>query len=110
MANKFQAELEVDLNKLNTALINTNLQDGKTFSRKNGGKTVILKITGLDETKFGNNIRITQPGVKGTETERGDIIGNGRVYWTEDGTISVAEREDKTSTATTAPSTDDLPF
>lgn len=116
MANAWQAEVEIDLVKLNKELINTNLKDGNKFNRKNGGKTIILKLTGLtpDNEKFGNNIRVNQPGVKGTENERGDIVGNGRVFWTEDGTINVATREDKGGTAPAAPAVeeveDDLPF
>lgn len=116
MANAWQAEVEIDLVKLNKELINTNLKDGAKFNRKNGGKTIILKLTGLtpDNEKFGNNIRVNQPGVKGTENERGDIVGNGRVFWTEDGTINVATREDK-APAPAAPAApeaaaDDLPF
>ena len=106
-----QIEIEIDLTKLNKELINTNLQDGKKFTRKNGGKTIVLKATIQEETKFGNNVRINQPEVKGTENERGAIVGNGRVYWT-DGLITVAERENAKATAAPAGNDDDgdLPF
>lgn len=109
-----QIEIEIDLTKINKDLINTNLRDGKTFNRKNGGKTVVLKVTVQDETKYGNNVRVNQPEVKGTDNERGEIIGNGRVYWT-DGKITLAERENKSTEATAAPADvklddDDLPF
>ena len=113
--NRWQAEIEVDLVKLNKELINTNLKDGKTFTRKNGGKTIVLKITGLDrdQEKWGNNIRVVQPGVDGTETKMGDIVGNGKVYWTEDGTVQTALKENKDGGAPATPpvaDADDLPF
>ena len=105
-----QIEIEIDLTKLNKELINTNLRDGKTFTRKNGGKTIVLKATITDETRFGNNVRINQPGVKDSDNERGDIVGNGRVYWT-DGNIAIAEREAKEGQAAATSSDDsDLPF
>lgn len=113
--NKWQMEVEIDLTKLDKDLINTNLKDGKKFNRKNGGKTIIVKLTGLEDTTYGNNVRATQPGIKGSENERGDIVGNGRVYWTEDNTIAVAARDDKDAGSSNAPRVvakdeDDLPF
>jgi hypothetical protein len=82
---------------------------------KDGAVYYELTLSVNDETKFGNNVWVTESQTKEErDAKKARItLGNGKVVWT-DGTITVAERqeEDSPKQQYNQPATveDDLPF
>lgn len=82
---------------------------------KDGAVYYELTLSVNDETKFGNNVWVTESQTKEErDAKKARItLGNGKVVWT-DGTITVAERqeEDSPNQQYNQPATveDDLPF
>lgn len=66
-----------------------------------------MTISVSDETRYGNNVAITDSQTKEEREAKKpkNYLGNGKVVWT-DGNIALAEKEVVQET----PATDDLPF
>ena len=66
-----------------------------------------MTISISDETRYGNNVAITDSQTKEEREAKKpkNYLGNGKVVWT-DGNIALAEKEVVQET----PATDDLPF
>ena len=96
------ATLKIDVSKIDKS---------KIYKGKKGSYyTFTIKIN--DNSKFGNNIMIVEDTSKEERDagEKGAILGNGSVVWT-DGSIVTAEREDADNSAPQAsPEEDDLAF
>ena len=82
-----------------------------TKARLNEGKWLNITISVNNETKYGNNCGVYENQTK-EEREAKDkrnYLGNGKVVWTEDGTIALAEKEEKKEEKVEAEQKD-LPF
>lgn len=82
----------------------------KIYQGKNG-RYLTLTFALNEETRFGNNVSISESLTK-EEREGGvekNYLGNGKVVWT-DGKITLAEREEETATVQPQSTTGDLPF
>lgn len=98
---------------INASIRVDKLPKEKFVKGKDGAVYYELTLSVNDETKFGNNVWVTESQTK----EERDVkkpritLGNGKVIWT-DGKITLAEREDKPENLSNSASTseDDLPF
>jgi hypothetical protein len=82
-----------------------------TKARLNEGKWLNITISVNNETKYGNNCGVYESLTK-EEREAKDkrnYLGNGKVVWTEDGVITLAEKEEKKEEKVEAEQKD-LPF
>tara|TARA_R110000751_G_scaffold259925_2_gene359251 strand:+ start:1331 stop:1621 length:291 start_codon:yes stop_codon:yes gene_type:complete len=82
-----------------------------TKARLNEGKWLNITISVNNETKYGNNCGVYENQTK-EEREAKDkrnYLGNGKVVWTEDGVITLAEKEEKKEEKVEAEQKD-LPF
>ena len=84
-----------------------------TKSKLRDGKYLDITTNVEDATnKFGQNVSTYESQTKEereAKTKR-TYIANGKVVWTEDGTIKVAEKQDKPKEATQEAPAQDLPF
>tara|TARA_R110000823_G_scaffold22644_4_gene67907 strand:- start:6339 stop:6632 length:294 start_codon:yes stop_codon:yes gene_type:complete len=83
-----------------------------TKARLNEGKWLNITISVNNETKYGNNCGVYENQTK-EEREAKDkrnYLGNGKVVWTEDGVITLAEKEDKKEEKKVEEKQEDLPF
>lgn len=77
---------------------------------KDGAVYYELTLSVNDETKFGNNVWVTESQTKEErDAKKARItLGNGKVVWT-DGNVKLAEREEAAAKVEASPDTD-LPF
>lgn len=83
-----------------------------TKARLNEGKWLNITISVNNETKYGNNCAVYENQTK-EEREAKDkrnYLGNGKVVWTEDGVITLAEKEEKKEEKKVEEKQEDLPF
>lgn len=82
----------------------------KFIKGKDGAVYYNLTISVGDETRFGNNVSFTDSQTKEERDAKvaKNYLGNGKVVWT-DGTVKLAEREEKVAVAVDEQS-GDLPF
>ena len=82
----------------------------KFIKGKDGAVYYNLTISVGDETRYGNNVSFTDSQTKEERDAKvaKNFLGNGKVVWT-DGTVKLAEREEKVAVAVDEQS-GDLPF
>tara|TARA_B110000902_G_scaffold241694_1_gene292332 strand:+ start:15 stop:314 length:300 start_codon:yes stop_codon:yes gene_type:complete len=82
----------------------------KFIKGKDGAVYYNLTISVGDETRYGNNVSFTDSQTKEERDAKvaKNYLGNGKVVWT-DGTVKLAEREEKVAVAVDEQS-GDLPF
>ena len=82
----------------------------KFIKGKDGAVYYNLTISVGDETRYGNNVSFTDSQTKEERDAKvaKTYLGNGKVVWT-DGTVKLAEREEKVAVAVDEQS-GDLPF
>ena len=82
----------------------------KFIKGKDGAVYYNLTISVGDETRYGNNVSFTDSQTKDERDAKvaKTYLGNGKVVWT-DGTVKLAEREEKVAVAVDEQS-GDLPF
>ena len=82
----------------------------KFIKGKDGAVYYNLTISVGDETRYGNNVSFTDSQTKEERDAKvaKNYLGNGKVVWT-DGTVNLAEREEKVAVAVDEQS-GDLPF
>jgi len=97
---------------INASIRVDKLPKEKFVKGKDGAVYYELTLSVNDETKFGNNVWVTESQTK----EERDVkkpritLGNGKVIWT-DGKITLAEREEKPEVAATSQAeAGDLPW
>mgnify|MGYP001292506805 FL=1 len=106
---------------INASINVAKLPKEKFIAGKDGAVWYNLTISINDETRYGNNVSITDARTKEErESEKQNLyLGNGKVVWIKDaqgtsGTILLAEREEKAEDARAAVSSElndsDLPF
>jgi hypothetical protein len=80
----------------------------KFFKGKDGAVYYNLTIAVNEETRFGNNVALTDSQSKEEREAKKpkNYLGNGKVVWT-DGKVTLAEKEEK---QVAQPVTDNLPF
>jgi len=97
------------MSALITASIRVDLLPKEKFVKgKNDAVYYNLTISINDETRFGNNVAITDSQTKEERDAKKakTYLGNGKVVWT-DGKITLAEKEDVSKSESP---NDDLPF
>ena len=83
----------------------------KFVKGKDGAVYYNITIAVNDETRYGNNVGIMDSQTKEErEAKKTKLyLGNGKVVWT-DGKVTLAEREEQTTTNQVKEETADLPF
>ena len=78
---------------------------------KDGAVYYNLTISVQDETRYGNNVAITDSQTKDERDAKvaKNYLGNGKVVWT-DGNVVLAEKDDNSKGAAAEKETADLPF
>jgi hypothetical protein len=84
----------------------------KFIKGKDGAVYYNFTISINDETRYGNNVAFMDSQTKEEREAKvpKTYLGNGKVIWTKDGTIQVAEREEEKMLVTTDEQSGDLPF
>ena len=106
---------------INASINVAKLPKEKFVAGKDGAVWYNLTISINDDTRYGNNVSITDARTnEERDAEKQNLyLGNGKVVWIKDaqgtsGTISLAEKEEKAEDARAAVSSDlndsDLPF
>ena len=92
---------------MNASIRVDKLPKEKFVKGKDGAVYYNLTISVSDETRYGNNVAITDSQTKEEREAKKpkNYLGNGKVVWT-DGNIVLAEKEEVQE----VPATDDLPF
>ena len=92
---------------MNASIRVDKLPKEKFIKGKDGAVYYNMTISVSDETRYGNNVAITDSQTKEEREAKKpkNYLGNGKVVWT-DGNIALAEKEAVQET----PDTDDLPF
>tara|TARA_R110001592_G_scaffold127484_1_gene339306 strand:+ start:960 stop:1250 length:291 start_codon:yes stop_codon:yes gene_type:complete len=92
---------------MNASIRVDKLPKEKFIKGKDGAVYYNMTISVSDETRYGNNVAITDSQTKEEREAKKpkNYLGNGKVVWT-DGNIALAEKEAVEET----PATDDLPF
>lgn len=92
---------------MNASIRVDKLPKEKFIKGKDGAVYYNLTISVSDETRYGNNVAITDSQTKEEREAKKpkNYLGNGSVVWT-DGNIVLAEKE----VVQELPATDDLPF
>ncbi len=82
-----------------------------TKARLYDGKYLNITISVNDETTYGNNCGVYENQTKEEREAKAkrNYIGNGKVVWT-DGTITLAEKEEKKEEKKVEAKQEDLPF
>jgi len=91
-----------------TASINLSKVDQSKIYEGKNGKYLTVTIVLNDETKYGNNVSVSEAQTKEERDAKTpkNYLGNGKVVWT-DGNVTLAEREPQESFEA---ETSDLPF
>ena len=78
---------------------------------KDGAVYYNLTISVQDETRYGNNVALTDSQTKDERDAKvaKNYLGNGKVVWT-DGNVVLAEKEDNSKVAAAEKESADLPF
>jgi hypothetical protein len=84
----------------------------KFIKGKDGAVYYNFTISVSDETRYGNNVAFMDSQTKEEREAKvpKNYLGNGKVVWTKDGTIKVAEREEEKLALATDEQSGDLPF
>ncbi len=84
----------------------------KFIKGKDGAVYYNLTISVGDETRYGNNVAFMDSQTKEEREAKvpKTYLGNGKVVWTKDGTIQVAEREEEKVLVAVDEQSGDLPF
>ena len=84
----------------------------KFIKGKDGAVYYNLTIAVNDETRYGNNVAFMDSQTKEEREAKmpKTYLGNGKVIWTSDGKIEVAEREDEKLAVAVDSQSGDLPF
>ena len=96
---------------INASIRVDKLPKEKFVKGKDGAVYYNLTIAVNDETRYGNNVGIMDSQTKEErEAKKTKLyLGNGKVVWT-DGKVTLAEREEQTTTNQVKEETADLPF
>jgi len=96
---------------INASIRVDKLPKEKFVKGKDGAVYYNLTIAVNDETRYGNNVGIMDSQTKEErEAKKTKLyLGNGKVVWT-DGNVTLAEREEQTTTNQVKEETADLPF
>jgi hypothetical protein len=97
---------------LNASIRVDKLPKEKFIKGKDGAVYYNLTISIQDETRFGNNVAITDSQTREEREAKKpkNYLGNGRVVWT-DGNVLLAEREEEAEAVVVEGENDkDLPF
>ncbi len=96
---------------INASIRVDKLPKEKFIKGKDGAVYYNLTIAVNDETRYGNNVGIMDSQTKEErEAKKTKLyLGNGKVVWT-DGNVTLAEREEQTTTNQVKEETADLPF
>ena len=102
---------------INASINVAKLPKEKFVAGKDGAVWYNFTISINDETRYGNNVSITDSRTK-EEKDAGKLnvyLGNGKVVWIKDaqgttGQITLAEREEKVEAPTLMVEDADLPF
>lgn len=84
----------------------------KFISGKDGAVYYNLTIAIQDETRYGNNVAFMDSQTKEERDAKKPktYLGNGKVIWTSDGVVQVAERQEEKVTVPVDEQSGDLPF
>lgn len=84
----------------------------KFISGKDGAVYYNLTIAIQDETRYGNNVAFMDSQTKEERDAKKPktYLGNGKVIWTSDGAVQVAERQEEKATVPVDEQSGDLPF
>jgi hypothetical protein len=84
----------------------------KFISGKDGAVYYNLTIAIQDETRYGNNVAFMDSQTKEERDAKKPktYLGNGKVIWTSDGVVQVAEREEEKVAVAVDEQSGDLPF
>lgn len=84
----------------------------KFISGKDGAVYYNLTIAIQDETRYGNNVAFMDSQTKEEREAKmpKTYLGNGKVIWTSDGVVQVAEREEEKVAVAVDEQSGDLPF
>ena len=97
---------------MNASIRVDKLPKEKIIKGKDGAVYYNLTISIQDETRFGNNVAITDSQTREEREAKKpkNYLGNGRVVWT-DGNVLLAEREEEAEAVVVEGENDkDLPF
>jgi hypothetical protein len=96
---------------INASIRVDRLPKEKFIKGKDGAVYYELTLSVNDETKFGNNVWVTESQTKEErDAKKARItLGNGKVVWT-DGVVKLAEKEVKEEVLVGATEDDDMPF
>ena len=97
---------------MNASISVDKLPKEKFIKGKDGAVYYNLTISIQDETRFGNNVAITDSQTREEREAKKpkNYLGNGRVVWT-DGNVLLAEREEEAEAVVVEGENDkDLPF
>jgi len=83
----------------------------KFIKGKNGAVFYNFTVSVQDETRYGNNVAFMDSQTKEERDAKmpKNYLGNGKVVWT-DGTVTLAEREEKQLEVAVDEQSGDLPF
>ena len=84
----------------------------KFISGKDGAVYYNLTIAIQDETRYGNNVAFMDSQTKEERDAKKPktYLGNGKVIWTSDGVVQLAEREEEKVAVAVDEQSGDLPF
>ncbi len=84
----------------------------KFISGKDGAVYYNLTIAIQDETRYGNNVAFMDSQTKEEREAKmpKTYLGNGKVIWTSNGVVQVAEREEEKVAVAVDEQSGDLPF
>ena len=96
---------------INASIRVDKLPKEKFVKGKDGAVYYNFTISVNDDTRYGNNVGISDAQTKEErEAKKPKLwLGNGKVFWT-DGTITLAEKEEQTTNEVNTVETSDLPF
>lgn len=84
----------------------------KFISGKDGAVYYNLTIAIQDETRYGNNVAFMDSQTKEERDAKKPktYLGNGKVIWTSDGVVQLAEKEEEKLAVAVDEQSGDLPF
>ena len=96
---------------INASIRVDRLPKEKFIKGKDGAVYYNLTISVQDDTRYGNNVALTDSQTKEERDAKvvKNYLGNGKVVWT-DGVVKLAEKEVKEEVLVGAPEDDDMPF
>lgn len=96
---------------INASIRVDKLPKEKFVKGKDGAVYYNFTISVNDDTRYGNNVGISDSQTKEErEAKKPKLwLGNGKVFWT-DGKVTLAEKEEQTTNEVNTVETSDLPF